>query len=84
MRDGQALQHGLRDVDVASNNNSDVICLISEKALCSRVASMQEQEQCVKKQAGWEQGSAVKMKPVFKEAGGDGVWAWMLLMRKLT
>lgn len=47
-------------------------------------ASTYEQEQCVKKQAGQEQGSAVKMKSVFKEAGVDGVWACVPLMRVLA
>lgn len=37
----------------------------------------------MKKQAGQEQGSAVKMKPVCEEAGGDDGWACVPLMREL-
>lgn len=38
----------------------------------------------MKKQDGQEQGSAVKMKPVFKEARVDDVWACVPLMRVLA
>lgn len=57
---------------------------MSVKAPCMPVASTYEQKQCAKKQAGQEQGSAVKMKPVFKEAGIDDVWACMPRMRALA